>query len=186
MSPPALPFINVTCLQSLSVHQLVSTKTWPLAKSLWETRTSLRHRIDTACLCHDHIHAGNGHVHSRTPGGAVADYVRTSSSLIMPRQNPHLTSPNEIAYKECGRPPPCNIILGEPSHFNCSIWLDASQRSWDGVWLNMSAREVKCKSALNNPEDWRLRYIRTYLFFLLLEETSQIHTRQKQLYRCNK
>ena len=26
-----------------------------------------------------------------------------------------------------------------------AAWLDASQRSWDGVWLNRSAREVKCK-----------------------------------------
>ena len=25
-------------------------------------------------------------------------------------------------------------------------WLDASQRSWDGVWLNRSARKVKCKA----------------------------------------
>ena len=28
----------------------------------------------------------------------------------------------------------------------CNTYLlDASQRSWDGVWLNMSVREVKCK-----------------------------------------
>ena len=33
----------------------------------------------------------------------------------------------------------------EPLRINCSIWLDASQRSWDGVWVNRSAREVKCK-----------------------------------------
>ena len=37
---------------------------------------------------------------------------------------------------------------GYGSRINCSIWLDASQRSWDGV----SVREVKC-----NLEDWILR-----------------------------
>ena len=47
---------------------------------------------------------------------------------------------------------------------NCSIWLDASQGSWDGVWLNRSARKVKCKSALSSPEDRILRYTRTYLY----------------------
>ena len=27
-----------------------------------------------------------------------------------------------------------------------SVWLDASQGSWDGVWLNRSVRELKCKA----------------------------------------
>ena len=54
-----------------------------------------------------------------------------------------------------------------PSHINCSIWLDASQRSWHSVWLNRSAREVKCKSTLSSPEDRILRYIRTHLYLLL-------------------
>ena len=55
----------------------------------------------------------------------------------------------------------------QPSRITCGIWLDASQRSWDGVWLNRSVREVKCKSNLRSPEDWILRYIRTYLFLLV-------------------
>ena len=38
-----------------------------------------------------------------------------------------------------------------------------SQRSWDGVWLNRSAREVMCKT---NLEDWILRYVRTYLYLV--------------------
>ena len=54
------------------------------------------------------------------------------------------------------------------SSINCSIWLDASHISWDGGWLNRSDREVKCKSALSNPEDWIRRYIRSYLYVLLL------------------
>ena len=33
-------------------------------------------------------------------------------------------------------------VYEQPSHSNCSIWLDASQRSC--VWLNRSIREVKC------------------------------------------
>ena len=37
-------------------------------------------------------------------------------------------------------------VYKQPSCINCSIRLDASQRSWDGVWLNKSAREVKCKA----------------------------------------
>ena len=48
----------------------------------------------------------------------------------------------------------------QPSRINCSIWLDASQRSRDGVRLNRSVREVK----INGPEDWILRYIKTCLF----------------------
>ena len=40
-------------------------------------------------------------------------------------------------------------VYKQPSHINCSIWLDASLRSWDGVWLN-TVREVKCES--DNPQ----------------------------------
>ena len=36
-------------------------------------------------------------------------------------------------------------VYEQPSCINCSIWLDASQRSRDGVWVNRSARKVKCK-----------------------------------------
>ena len=37
-------------------------------------------------------------------------------------------------------------VYEQHSHINCSIWLDASQRSRDGVWVNRSVREVKCKA----------------------------------------
>ena len=37
-------------------------------------------------------------------------------------------------------------VYEQPSRINCSIWLDASQRSRDGVWVNRSVREVKCKA----------------------------------------
>ena len=60
----------------------------------------------------------------------------------------------------------------QPLRINCSIWLDASQRIWDGVRLNRSAREVKCKSTLSNPEDWMLCYIRTYLFIFFTSHLS--------------
>ena len=35
-----------------------------------------------------------------------------------------------------------------------------------GVWVNSSVREVKGKNALNDPEDWILRYVRTCLLML--------------------
>ena len=34
----------------------------------------------------------------------------------------------------------------QPSRINCSIRLDVSQRSRDGVYVNRSVREVKCKA----------------------------------------
>ena len=37
-------------------------------------------------------------------------------------------------------------VYEQPSCINCSIWPDASQRSWDGVWVNRCVREVKCKA----------------------------------------
>ena len=50
----------------------------------------------------------------------------------------------------------------QPPRINCSIWLDASQRSRDGVWVNRSVWEVKCKAL------WTVlrtgRYIRTCLY----------------------
>ena len=33
-----------------------------------------------------------------------------------------------------------------------------------GILLNRSIGEEKCKSASSSPEDWILRYIKTYLF----------------------
>ena len=36
-------------------------------------------------------------------------------------------------------------VYEQPSRINCSIWLDASQGSRDGVWVNRSVRGVKCK-----------------------------------------
>ena len=37
-------------------------------------------------------------------------------------------------------------VYEQPLRINCSIWLDASQWSWDSVWLNRSVKEVKCKA----------------------------------------
>ena len=37
-------------------------------------------------------------------------------------------------------------VHGQPSRINCSIWLDATQRSRDGVRVNRYVREVKCKA----------------------------------------
>ena len=48
------------------------------------------------------------------------------------------------------------------------LYRGTSQRNWDGIWLNRSAGEVMCKSALSSPMDWILRYIKTYLFFFYL------------------
>ena len=47
-------------------------------------------------------------------------------------------------------------VYEQPSRTNCSIWLDASMRSRDGV-----CQGCKELSALNGPEDLILRYIRT-------------------------
>ena len=37
-------------------------------------------------------------------------------------------------------------VYEQPSRINCSIWVDASQRSRDGIWVNRSVRKVKCKA----------------------------------------
>jgi len=37
-------------------------------------------------------------------------------------------------------------VYEQPTRINCCIWLDASQRSRDGVWVNRSVSEVKCKA----------------------------------------
>ena len=42
-------------------------------------------------------------------------------------------------------------VYEQPSCINCSIWLDASLRSWDGVWLNRSARELQYNTAIWYP-----------------------------------
>ena len=47
---------------------------------------------------------------------------------------------NELAIDSGG------YVYEQPSRINCSIWLDASQRSRDGVWVNMTVREEKCKA----------------------------------------
>ena len=36
-------------------------------------------------------------------------------------------------------------VYEQPSCINCSIWLNASQRSLDGIRLNRSVMEEKCK-----------------------------------------
>ena len=33
---------------------------------------------------------------------------------------------------------------------------------------------VKCKSALSNPDDWTLRYIKTYLYFTLCNNDDKL------------
>ena len=56
----------------------------------------------------------------------------------------------------------------QSSCINCNIWLDVSQRSRDGVWVNRSVRGVKCKAL------WTvLHYIKTCLILLhkLQEQT---------------
>ena len=50
-------------------------------------------------------------------------------------------------------------VYEQHSRLNCSIWLDVSQTSWDGVWLNRSIREVKCKTLWAVLMDWLLSYI---------------------------
>jgi len=38
-------------------------------------------------------------------------------------------------------------VYTQPSRIKYSVWVNASLRSWDGVCLNRSTREVKCESA---------------------------------------
>ena len=52
-----------------------------------------------------------------------------------------LSCTNEYLAIDNGR-----YVYEQPSCINCTIWLDASQRSWDGVWVNRSVKEVKCKA----------------------------------------
>ena len=42
-------------------------------------------------------------------------------------------------------------VYEQPSRIYCSTWLDVSHRSWDGIWLNRSAREIK-----RFKQSWRL------------------------------
>ena len=44
------------------------------------------------------------------------------------------------------REPSGGYVYEQPSRINRSIWLEASQISRDGVWVNRSVREVKCKA----------------------------------------
>ena len=37
-------------------------------------------------------------------------------------------------------------VYEQPSRIKCSLWLDVSQRSRDGVLVNRFVREVKCKA----------------------------------------
>ena len=63
-------------------------------------------------------------------------------------------------------------VCEQPSRIKCSIWLDASQRSRDGVWVNRSVREVKCKTL------WmvlRTGYIRPLPFISIMWTFQRMH-----------
>ena len=65
-----------------------------------------------------------------------------------------------------------NEYLCTSSLREIAAWLDASQRSRDGLRLNRAAREYSAKSALSNAKDWILRCVRTHLYFCLLIRAS--------------
>ena len=72
------------------------------------------------------------------PGCGVKTLGKFFSLYIAPVHSAEL---NEYLAIDSG-----GYVYEQPSRNNCSIWLDASQRSWDGVWVNRSVREVKCKA----------------------------------------
>ena len=69
-----------------------------------------------------------------------AAVLKPSASVFTPHCSSSLRCINEYLAIDSG-----GYVYGQPSQINCSIWLDASQSSWDGVWLNRSVMEVKCK-----------------------------------------
>ena len=52
-----------------------------------------------------------------------------------------LSSINEYLSIESG-----GYVYEQPSRINCSLWLDASKKSRNGLRVNRSVREVKCKA----------------------------------------
>ena len=47
-----------------------------------------------------------------------------------------------------------------------AMWLNVSQRSWDNVQLNRSAREETIKRCEESHKDWILHYVWTCLYYL--------------------
>ena len=76
-------------------------------------------------------------------------------------------------------------VYERSSRINCSIWLDVSQRSQNGVWVNRSVREVECKE-----RSWGLDttlYMNLLLLFLILFEWMLTTLGALNVcFRCNK
>ena len=78
----------------------------------------------------------------REPGfESWAALLKPWARLFLPHCSSSLSYINEYLASDCG-----GYVYEQPSRINCSIWLDASQRRRDGVWVNRSVREVKCKA----------------------------------------
>ena len=78
----------------------------------------------------------------RGPGfESCAAVLKPWASLFTLHCSSSLSCINEYLVIDSG-----GYVYKQPSIINCSIWLDASQRSWEGVWLNRSVREVKSKA----------------------------------------
>ena len=67
--------------------------------------------------------------------------VKTLSEFFTLHCSSSLSCINEYLAIDSG-----GYVYEQPSRINCSIWLDVSQRSVDGVCVNRSVREVKCKA----------------------------------------
>ena len=72
---------------------------------------------------------------------SCAAVLKPWSSLFTLHCSSSLSCRNEYLAIDCG-----GYVYEQPSGINCSIWLDASQRTRDGVSVNRSGREVKCKA----------------------------------------
>ena len=78
----------------------------------------------------------------REPGfESCAAVLKPGASFFTLQCSSSLSCLNEYLTIDSG-----GYVYKQPSHINCSIWLDASQGSRDGVWVNRSVREVKCKA----------------------------------------
>ena len=78
----------------------------------------------------------------REPGfESCATVLKPWASFFTPHCSSSLSYINEYLTIDI-----CGYVYKQPLCVNCSIWVEASQRSWDGVWVNRSVREVKCKA----------------------------------------
>ena len=106
------------------------------------------------------------------------DCLHKSPPLSVARYSFILSCINEYLAIDSG-----GYVYEQSSRINCSIWLDASQRSQGGVWVNRSVREVKCKGLWTVM---RTRYCAISEFtFIYLSRTIQFNSASNRLLKIS-